>query len=127
MTLQCSLPGRGRSLTRITLRLPDDLHRRLSAASEQYGTSLNQLIVAMLNGALAHDDLAASMEDLVLAQVQQIRRAMGDLVVEIDADFLPPGVRPREHLPDSDTLRQGMPTLHPPLSATIIADREDRL
>ena len=114
-------------MTRVTLRLPDDLHRRLNAASERYGTSLNQLIVAALSGALARDDLAGPAGDSVTAQVQQIRRALGDLVIEMDTDFLPPGTRAREDLPDSDTLRQSMPTLHPPLSATVISDREDRV
>ncbi len=40
--------------------------------------------------------------------------------------YLPLHLRPREDLPDPDTLRQSMPELVPPLSATIIADREDR-
>jgi len=40
-------------MARLTLRLPDDLHRRMRAASERTGASLNQLIVAALSDALA--------------------------------------------------------------------------
>ena len=52
--------------------------------------------------------------------------ALGDLVVELDLQHVPPSLRPSEGLPDTDTLRQSMPALMPPLSATISADREDR-
>ncbi len=35
-------------MARVTLRLPEDLHRRLRATAERTGSSLNQLIVAAL-------------------------------------------------------------------------------
>ncbi len=113
-------------MARVTLRLPEDLHRRLRAASERSGASLNQLIIAALSDALARDAVEEQAKDPLLEQVQHIRRALGELAVELDTSYLPPHLRPREDVPDADTLRQSMPELVPPLSATIISDREDR-
>lgn len=112
-------------MARVTLRLPEHLHRRLRAVSERTGTSLNQLIVDALCDALARDAVEVQAKDPLLEQVQNIRRALGDLAFELDTSCLPPHLRPGEDLPDADTLRQSMPTLVPPLSTTIIADRED--
>ena len=114
-------------MARVTLRLPEDLHRRLRSTSERTGSSLNQVIVAALSEALARGEGARQAESPLLEQVQHVRRALGDLAVEVDARQLPPHLRPREDLPDTDTLRQSMPELIPPLSATISADREDRI
>ncbi|HYU18789.1 MAG TPA: YlcI/YnfO family protein [Chloroflexota bacterium] len=113
-------------MARLTLRLPDDLHRRMRAASERTGASLNQLIVAALSDALARQAAEGQTKDPLDEQVQHVRRALGDLAVELEMSYLPLHLRPREDLPDPDTLRQSMPELVPPLSATIIADREDR-
>ena len=114
-------------MARVTLRLPEDLHRRLRSASERTGSSLNELIVAALSDALARAEVADESEGSLLEQVQHLRRALGDLVVEVDVSHLSPQLRPREDLPDTDTLRRSMPELVPPLSATIISDREDRV
>ncbi len=113
-------------MARVTLRLPEDLHRRLRSTSERTGSSLNELIVAALSQALAQGEVAGQAESSLLEQVQHVRRALGDLAVEVDARHLPPHLRPSDDLPDTDTLRQSMPALVPPLSATISADREDR-
>jgi len=113
-------------VARITLRLPEDLHRRLHSASERTGSSLNQMIVAALRDALARAEVAEEMEGSLLERVRHIRRTLGDLVVELETRDLPPHLRPREDLPDTDTIRQSMPELVPPLSATIIADRQER-
>ena len=113
-------------MARVTLRLPEDLHRRLRGASERTGASLNQLIIAALSQALARDAVASEAENPLFEQVRHIQRALGDLAVELDTSYLPPHLRPREDLPDPDTLRESMPELAPALSATIIADREDR-
>jgi HicB family len=113
-------------MARVTLRLPEDLHRRLRAVSQHRGASLNQLIVAILSEAQAHGRLLDQTQDPLLEQVQHVRRALGDLVVELDWSALPPHLQPGEDLPDAETLRHSLPELVPPLSATIIADREDR-
>jgi hypothetical protein len=70
--------------------------------------------------------MAEQQGNSLLEQVQQVRRALGGLAVEVDASHLPPHLRPSEDLPDTDILRRSMPKLHPPLSATICADRKDR-
>jgi hypothetical protein len=111
---------------RVTLRLPDDLHHRLEARSRAAGASLNQTIVSTLHEALAHTERDAA-DDGPAEQVRLIRMALGDLVVELDETELPPELRPSEDLPDTDALRESMPRLDPPLSATVIADREDRI
>lgn len=113
---------------RITLRLPDELHRRLEARSRAAGASLNQTIVSALHDSLSRRDSDADTgaSDLQ-AQVQQVRLALGDLVAELDESELPEGLRAVELLPDADALRGSLPRLDPPLSATVIADREDRV
>lgn len=113
-------------MARITLRLPEDLHRRLHSAFERTGSSLNQLIVAALTDTLAQAEVAEQMEGSLLERVRHIRRTLGDLAVELDVRDLPPHLRPRQDMPDTDAIRQSMPELVPPLSATIIADREER-
>ena len=113
-------------MARVTLRLPEELHRRLRSTSERTGSSLNQVIVAALSEALARAEGARQAESPLLEQVQHVRRALGDLAVEVDASHLPPQLHPRDDLPDTDALRRSMPELVPPLSATISADREDR-
>ena len=109
---------------RVTLRLPDELHHRLAARSRAAGASLNQTIVSTLHEALARCE--GDVMDDRAAELQHIRTALGDLVVELDESELPPELRPDEDLPDTDVLRASMPRLDLPLSATIIADREDR-
>ena len=113
-------------MARVTLRLPDDLHRRLRAASQKRGLSLNDLAIATLSHALAQGNADGEAEDRLFKQVQQIRSVLGGLAVELDANALPAELRPGGDLPDVDTIRQSIPELAPPLSVTIIADREDR-
>ena len=114
-------------MARVTVRLPEDLHCRLRAAAERTRTSLNQLIITTLSDALARDAAASQAVDPLFEQAQHVRRALGDLAIELDLNHLPPHLRPREDLPSSDALRRSMPQLVPPLSATIIADRDDHV
>jgi hypothetical protein len=83
-------------------------------------------VVAAVRDALERGAVE-EMADPVREQVRYIREALGDLVVELDVASLPPQLRPNEDLPDSDALRETMPQLVPPLSATIVDDRQDRL
>lgn len=114
-------------MARITLRLPEDVHRRLHLASERVGSSLNQVIVATLEDALARAEVADQQGDSLMKRVEQARRALGDMAVGLDLQDFPSHLRPAEDLPDTDELRQSMPELVPPLSATIVSDREDRV
>ncbi len=113
-------------MVRITLRLPDELHRRIQAQSRGSGVSVNQLIVAALSEGMDRDGAADEKEGSLLEQVEHTRMALGDLAVTLDADHLPEHIRPGDNLPDVDVLRGSLSALDPPLSATISADREDR-
>lgn len=84
------------------------------------------MIVVALRDSLARAEMAEQAEGSLLEQAQHIRRTLGDLAAELHAENLPPYLRPPEDLPDTDTIRESMCELVPPLSATIIADREDR-
>ncbi len=68
-------------MTRVTLRLPDELHQRLRVASQQAGTSLNQLIIVALAEAVAREEGAGQEETSLMEQVRHIRTVLGDLVV----------------------------------------------
>lgn len=113
-------------MIRVTLRLPEDLHRRLRSASERTGRSLNSLIVSTLDEAVPNGEEAVRFNRSLWEQLQQTRRALGDLAVDVDMN-LAPHLWPTADLPDTDTLRESMPRLVPPFSATIIAERDDRV
>ncbi len=114
-------------MTRVTLRLPDELHQRLRVASQKAGTSLNQLIVTALNETVDGEEEAGREKDSLMEQVRHIRTILGDLVVEIDPSQFPPEVRPRPGLPKREELMKLLPRLNPPLSATLAEEREDRI
>lgn len=111
-------------MRRITLRLPEDLHRRLRQTAIETGASLNETIVVELNRALAPN----GGEDGPRAEERErVRRALGDLIVDMDARLLPAELRPRDDLPNTNRLRESLPMLLPPLSTTMIEGREDRV
>ncbi|MPZ15450.1 MAG: hypothetical protein GEU73_13690 [Chloroflexi bacterium] len=114
-------------MARVTLRLSEDLHRRLRSASERVGAPLNQLIIAAVSEALTRTEGAEESGNSLREQLQQVRLALSDVTVELDPRQAPPHLRPSEDLPDTDTLTQSMPELIPPLSATVSAGRKDRL
>jgi hypothetical protein len=60
-------------------------------------------------------------------EVRRLREALGDDLENPDADLLPTELRPRESPIDHDTLRALMPVLDPPLSATVVSERDDRV
>lgn len=111
---------------RVTLRLPEELHQRLQTKAQQAGVSLNQTIVATLSDSLGHGDDADDEHGLLQEQVQHVRTALGDLTVELDPEGFPAHLRPAAGLPDREAFMRSLPRLDPPLSATIIADRDDR-
>ena len=112
---------------RVTLRLPDDLHGRLRSTSIRTGSPLNELIVSAVAEALERVDSRDDPEDSLLEEIRHVRLALGDLVIDTGMIELPYGRQPNEDLADTDTLRESMLPLAPPLSATIEDDREDRL
>ena len=56
-----------------------------------------------------------------------IRAALGDEIEEIDILNFPPELRPGPEPVDHAALRASMPVLDPPLSRTIIDERDDRI
>lgn len=112
-------------MTRLTLRLPDSLHRRLLALSAEAGTSLNQLIVGALSEAATRPRPQPGQEDSLRERVQRLRAALGDMVVEIDPADFPAWVEFRDKLPSHEELARMLPRLDPPLSQTIIEEREE--
>ena len=112
-------------MVRLTLRLPDDLHERLLAANRESGESLNHAIVAILNAALGCED-DHSEETPLERERSRVREASGDLVVEIDPAEFAPYLNHGGELPDRQALFDSMARLDPPLSRSVIEDREDR-
>jgi hypothetical protein len=114
-------------MARVTLRLPDDLHQRLVADSQKLNVSMNELAVAALRDGLARQEAERSAERSLSEQVRRLRSVLGDLVVDIDVNQFPAAVRPNAQMPDRDDLFNSLPRLNPPLSATVIEEREDRI
>ncbi|MHB8577249.1 MAG: toxin-antitoxin system HicB family antitoxin [Dehalococcoidia bacterium] len=113
-------------MQRITLRLPDRLHKQLRARAQRSGTSLNQLIVETL------DDAPPSAEETPPTplsardeETRKLRIALKDILVEINADdwlAIIPNLVSQE---EAAAILAAMPPLHPSLSQTIIAEREE--
>ncbi len=103
-------------MTRVTLRLPDAVHKQLEELAQAQGLSLNALLVHMLTTAVAVP--ATPAPDAPLAeQLAYLRVHLSDLLVT-----------PAETLPgEPPPLGGNGPQLEPPLSATIRAQRDDRL
>lgn len=101
-------------MARLTLRIPDDLHRRLEESAAKSRTSLNQMILSALADYLDGDGRFLD-EDPLRSQVAHIRAALRDVLVD-----LPLGE-------DSETAAEViLPALTPPISSTIIEERRDR-
>lgn len=113
-------------MARITLRLPDDLHRQLQSSSRQSGKSLNQTIVDALSDQLRQCSEEDSEETPQEKERRRIREALGDLVVDFRPEDYAPLFRPLPKNFDREALFRSMPRLDPPLSQTIIEDREER-
>ncbi|HEY3117678.1 MAG TPA: hypothetical protein VGK54_13125 [Chloroflexota bacterium] len=95
--------------------------------AQRTGAPLNELIVATLIDSLTRGDTTEQPGDAREEQARLIERILGDLAVSLDVSNLPLNIQPSVDLPNTDTLRQSLPELSPPLSTTIIANREDRL
>jgi hypothetical protein len=110
---------------RVTLRLSNELHERLRARSHRAGTSLNQTVVAVISDALGREGAAERIGEKD-EQVRHIRAALGDLTVDWDDSGLPAELRPSVRSLDPNAFLVSLPRLTPPLSATIIEERDDR-
>lgn len=109
-------------MARVTLRLPESLHARLVAESRATDRSLNELIVESLETRLP--DVPSSVDE----KRELMRKALGDLLVSVD-EVMPlwPGEEEDAPVLTHEELVARLPRLDPPLSQTIIEDREDRV
>lgn len=113
-------------MTRVTLRLPDDLYQRLQVLSQQSGASLNGAIVSTLNEALSPHDSMPERRTRLQDEISRLRVVLADLLVdEEDSEFFSAGPR-EDSVADRMRFLESMPRLDPPLSQTIIEEREDR-
>src|SRR5437016_7050648 len=96
-------------MTRITLRLPDQLHHGLQQRARRSGTSLNEAIVGAIRQALNGREVASSGPDVAYER-QAIELALQGLLAELQP--IPPSM---DH--DQKTVRENIPSLTPPLSS----------
>ena len=114
-------------MTRVTLRLPSDVHKRLTESARTSRRSINQTIVDLLSEALGCGVRQRPDETPLDAERRRIREALGDLVVEFTAEDLAPMLTHPLGSLDAEAIYNSMPRLDPPLSQTIIDEREDRV
>jgi hypothetical protein len=107
-------------VARVTVRLPDELHERLVVRGRATGKSLNQFIVDSVRSSL---DAPAAAK---LSARERLEEALGDLLATpAEKTFVEPDDEETPLL-SHEELQRIMPRLTPSLSASIIADREDR-
>lgn len=113
-------------MARVTVRLPDHLHRSLRSESARTGESLNKLIVNAVSNALEPDASAEPPKTPLQKEVERIRRLLGPMVAQ-ESDFsrFPEHLRPTPDLPNTETLTDALGKDIPPLSAAIIQEREE--
>ena len=104
---------------RLTLRLPERLHDRLIARGRACGKSLNQTIVESLWEAV----LFPRVEPLT--EAERLRLALADITIPAD-ELFPDEPDDFSDVPSAEEIARQMPVLDPPLSQTVIEDREDR-
>ena len=96
--------------------------------SNERGVSLNELIVDSLETTVAFQGTIDQGDDARRSRIERLRASLGDLVVHVDVSDFPVELYPiAQEMPDRDALFHSLPILDPPLSKTIIEEREDRL
>jgi plasmid stability protein len=114
-------------MTRVTLQIPDELHKRLSDRARETGETVSQAIVDILSDAMGPERTDAQAETPLDAERRRIREALGDLVVDFHPEDFGALFHPLPDDFDREAFFQSLPRLDPPLSRTIIEDREDRI
>jgi hypothetical protein len=111
----------------ITIELPDEMYERLLAVSRDSGSSLDATIAELVGRSLNNNGRAFGNLDVAARrrELQRIRAALGPLV-----EHPAPIQEGTSSLWDAESaaeFRRSMPVLDPPLSQTIIEEREDRV
>jgi hypothetical protein len=109
---------------RVTLRPPDNVYRRLAHASQDSKRSLNELIVQ----ALEQSDLTPRRPEGMTPQ-QHLNWALRDLGGPLSEAEIAALAWDDDDLPDisDEELDALLFGINPPVSQTILEDREDRL
>ncbi len=113
-------------MARLTLRLPDEIYQRLCAAARRKGISLNQAILETLDRDLLPAPATAPENE---TPEERERRLMHQWIAgshrNDDFSALPPHLHP-DHAPrDREAFLRSLPKLDPPLSHTVIQEREE--
>jgi hypothetical protein len=88
--------------------------------------SLNELIVSSLRETIETVEVTSTGPDSVAARAERLRAALGNLVVHTEPPKVPSKLSFDATPEQRQAFRESMPVLDPPLSQTIIEEREDR-
>lgn len=99
------------------LTIPDAVYERLKADAHRHGRSVDEHVRMILEYTIPPRE----------EEIRRLRKALSDSLESTDTDALPAEIRPLESPIDHAALRASMPKLDPPLSATVIDDRGDRV
>ena len=109
-------------MTRITLRLPDQMHQAFQQLARRAGISLNEAMVAALQQSLTRRE-ASNTESNLVYERQVIELALQGLLAELPMSRL----SVKDDRNATRTPHEEVPLLTPPLSSTILEERSDRL
>ena len=112
-------------MKRLTLRIPDDLHRRLHASSRASHSSLNDTILTMIRRGLTASEEGPADETPRERERRRVHEALASFSSRSDTNSLFPWVPPLPPDFDWEAFRRSLPVLDPPLSQTIIQEREE--
>lgn len=110
---------------RVTLRLPDELHRRLRVKSREKGSSLNETILESIRDGLQQGKEKQRHETPLEKERRLVREALADISSPWDTSNLFPWIPPRPDDFDWEEFRRSLPVLDPPLSQTIVDERDE--
>lgn len=112
----------------LTITIPDDIYERLKAVTEESATTVDDTISTLLNDALPSAAMPVRSQAEIEDERRRVREALKDISTEFDWDEFHKG---SDITPMTDAERKAilrtLPVLDPPLSQTIIEDREDRI
>jgi hypothetical protein len=99
------------------IEIPDEMYELLKADAQRKQRTIEEHLYYLIEREFPTRE----------AEMAQLRKAMGDDLEAPATNLLPQHIRPRESPINHAKLRATMPTLGPPLSATISYDRDERV
>lgn len=111
-------------MARITLDIPDELYERLKAAAERNESPLDDAIISTLDTGIGRDEdeLRLSAREV---ELRRLREALSDILADTSSwrGAFKTGLSRAER----ERILREMPPLDPPLSQTVIEEREEGL